>query len=151
MEKQRIDWKSLFVFLAVPQLIGFVGWLLGGSAGYEGLHIPDFAPPPWVFAAVWPVLYLMMGLASWLARREGAPLGLYWLQLAVNSLWSLLFFRLEWRLFALVWLVGLLLLAAWTAWDFYRAKPAAGWLMGPYLLWLLYAATLNTAIWRMNL
>lgn len=153
MEKK---WKQLPVCLAVPLAAGGLSaWLSRqGMEKFGALNQPPLSPPPWMFPVVWSILYLMMGLASWLVlRQEHRPrqaLPVYGVQLFFNFFWSLLFFR--WGLFlpALLWLAVLWGLIVWTWTLFRRARPAAGRLLLPYLLWVSFAAYLNAGIWLLN-
>jgi len=153
---------------AVPSWVGLVFWvaLSFAAAGfgsrfppgdwYTHLAKPAFNPPAWVFAPVWTLLYLVMGIAAWLVWRQRAvarvtpALALFLVQLALNAAWSWLFFGLHhigWALvdLAAFWLaIGATLLAFWTH------RPLAGLLMVPYLLWVSFAALLNFQFWRLN-
>jgi translocator protein len=123
---------------------------------YAGLEKPWFNPPNWLFGPVWSALYAMMAIAGWLVWRErglkGArgALALFGLQLALNILWSLIFFGLESPGAAFVEIAALWLAVAATLIAFRRIKPLAGWLFVPYLLWVSYAAVLNGAVWWLN-
>lgn len=146
---------SLLLPLAVG---GLSAWLTYGSMEQYGALIqPPIAPPSWVFPVVWTVLYLMMGLASYLVWRADVPqeqkrraLLLYGVQLAMNFIWPLLFFRAGMYAFALLWLLLLLLFVLVTMSVFSQIRPLAARLFIPYVLWLLFAAYLNAAIWFLN-
>jgi tryptophan-rich sensory protein len=156
--------------MSAPSLLGLLGWeglcfaaaALGAVASvqagafYVQLQRPGWAPPGWIFGPVWSALYLLMGVAAWLVWREGGfraargALLLFLLQLAVNALWSWLFFR--WHLGAaamadvlLLW--GLILACALA---FGRHRPLAGVLLLPYLAWVTFATALTWAVWRAN-
>jgi benzodiazapine receptor len=124
---------------------------------YQTLILPDFAPPSWVFGPVWITLYFLMGLALFLILREGQsgvpirlPVCIFAIQLALNVLWSFLFFGLESPLLGLVGIIILWCAILLTIWEFYRiAKPAA-YLLIPYIVWVSVAAVLNYAIWTLN-
>jgi len=126
------------------------------SSFYAALSQPGWAPPGEVFAPVWTVLYGLMALAAWLVwRARGfagarAPLGLFIVQLALNALWTWLFFA--WRLGGLAFAEILLLLAliAATTVAFWRIRALAGALLLPYLAWVAFAAALNWATWQRN-
>jgi translocator protein len=155
---------------APQQIIGLVGWLLLAFAAaalgavasreapafYAQLALPDWAPPAWLFGPVWTVLYLLMGVAAWLVWRARGWAGarsaliLFVVQLAVNALWSWLFFA--WRLgaAALVDSALLWLLVAATMVAFWRIRPLAGILLFPYWAWVGFATALTHAIWRLN-
>ena len=152
------------------QVVGLAGWLIlsfiaaaiGGAASvqagpfYAQLVRPDWAPPGSVFGPVWTVLYVLMGIAAWLVwrvagfRAARTALTLFLVQLALNALWSWLFFG--WRLGALAFADILLLwaLIVATLVAFWRITPLAGALLVPYLLWVSFAAALNYAVWQLN-
>lgn len=148
--------RALLVWVGGTLVAGFVAGLLGGDvSSYTQLQAPPLAPPSWLFFPVWVVLYLAMGTAAYLVSRSGdidrgGALRLYVWQLAVNVLWPLFYFRLEWRLFAFFWILLLIALVALTINAFCRHNRTAGWLMIPYLLWLLFAAYLNLGYWILN-
>ena len=147
-------------------LVGFVGLcLLVGVASsaltapavrgwYLSLARPPGTPPDAVFAPVWTALYMLLGIAAWLVWRCGgrgqAPLRLWGWQLAVNALWSPVFFVLHSpgaALAVILVLVGLIVL---TLRAFWRVRRAAGWLLVPYLAWVCYATYLNAGFWWLN-
>lgn len=152
------------------QILGLAAWLfgcfiaagIGGAASiqagpfYAQLVRPEWAPPGSVFGPVWSVLYLLMGIAAWLVWREGGfraartALTLFLVQLALNALWSWLFFG--WHLGALAFVEVLLLWGAIVATliAFWRIKPLAGALLVPYLLWVSFASALNYTVWQLN-
>lgn len=150
--------KPLLIALAVPQAVGLAGSLLAGnmSAVYAALDKPGFAPPAWLFGAVWPVLYLLMGVASWMVWRtpEGAArtraLTFYAVQLVLNLLWPPLFFRLGLLRFAFWELSALLVLTIVMTACFLSLRRAAGLLVVPYCVWLVYAAAINRAVAALN-
>jgi len=147
---------GLIGWLAVPLAAGFIGSRFAPGAWYEALAKPAWTPPDWVFAPVWTVLYVLMGVAAWLVwRRAGfsgacVALSLFIVQLALNALWSYLFFgahRIDLAFFEILilWVVILIVAAL-----FWRETRAAGLLMLPYLFWVGFAAGLNFALWQMN-
>ena len=151
--------KALIICLLIPLAVGgLAAWLtMGSMAQFAALAQPPLSPPGWVFPVVWTILYLLMGWASFLIWKSGAPqaakkraLGLYGVQLAVNFVWPLLFFRAGLYGFALIWLVILLVLVAETMLAFGRIDRRAAWLLAPYFLWLLFAAYLNAGVWLLN-
>jgi len=152
------------------QIIGLVAWLsvsfvaaaIGSAASiqagsfYMQLVRPGWAPPPNIFGPVWAFLYALMGIAAWLVWRVGGfrsartPLTLFLVQLAINTLWSWLFFG--WHLgavaFADIFLLWALIVATLVA--FWRVRPTAGALLFPYLLWVSFALALNYSVWQLN-
>lgn len=152
------------------QFFGLVGWLLVSFAAsaigavasiqaqsfYGELTQPTWAPPGSVFGPVWTALYAMMAIAAWLVWREGgfrrnrAALTLFLVQLAVNALWSWLFFAWHLGAYALIDIIVLWLLIVATLVAFWRVNPWAGALLVPYLLWVSFAGLLNYTVWQLN-
>ena len=152
-------------------VLGLVGWLLASFSAaavgswftmpalpvwYPTIAKPSWTPPEWVFGPVWTLLYTMMGAAAWVvwsgkgfSGARGA-LGLFGVQLALNALWSVIFFGLRMPGAALLEIVALWGAVIATTAAFFRHSALAGWLLVPYLLWLTFAAALNFAIWRLN-
>lgn len=145
---------SLIVFASLVTVTAGFSAQFQPGAWYEQLTKPAWNPPDWVFAPVWTALYIGIAAAGWLTWRRTQrlePALLVWmLQLAVNGLWSWLFFGLHEPgvalldivlLFGLI--VGFIVLAR-------RHSVAASWLFVPYALWVAFAASLNAAIWQAN-
>jgi tryptophan-rich sensory protein len=152
------------------QIVGLVAWLIGsfiaavigGAAAiqagpfYAQLARPEWAPPSSIFGPVWTVLYALMGIAAWLVWRAAAfrttrlPITLFLVQLALNALWSWLFFG--WHQGALAFADILLLWVSIVATliAFWRVSRLAGALLLPYLLWVSFATALNYAVWQLN-
>lgn len=147
---------KIFSF-TLPLAVGGLaaGLTMGSMSQYAALVQPPFAPPAWIFPIAWTILYVLMGWASLRVRQSGSPersnaLALYYTQLAVNFVWPLLFFRVGLYGTAFWWLILLLALVLVTARAFYRIDKQAGWLLVPYLVWLVYAAYLNAGVWFLN-
>ena len=120
---------------------------------YAQLARPDWAPPGWLFGPVWTLLYALMGIAAWRVWRQagfGTAIHLFLAQLALNALWSWLFFA--WRLGAAAFgeILLLWLLIAATVAAFFRIDRLAAALLVPYLAWVSFAAALTYAVWRAN-
>jgi tryptophan-rich sensory protein len=148
------------VSLALPLGVGALSGIATSSSvrdWYPGLTKPPFNPPAWVFGPVWTALYLLMGVALYLVWREGwqrpevrAAMGLFLAQLALNGLWSVLFFGLQAPGLALIDIAVLWALIALTVVASWRVVPLAGGLLLPYLAWVSFAAVLNASIWWLN-
>lgn len=149
--------KALTVNLLIPLAVGgIVGFLIKDSVEkYGRFRLSPYSPPSWVFPVAWTVLYLMMGFASYLVwerdstGRNGA-LFLYGLQLLFNAVWPILFFNLGNLRLSLFWIITLWVLILITMVRFFKEKPAAGWLLLPYLLWTAFATYLNAGILMLN-
>lgn len=152
--------KSLLFHLAVPLLLGMLSSWLSGNAKevYASLVLPSFAPPAPVYAVVWTVLYLLMGLSAYLvSTAQGisrtdrrSALAFYGILLLINFLWSFLFFRFGLLTFSAVWSLLLLGVTVLCAALFYRIRPAAGLLLVPVILWTGFATALNFSIAALN-
>ncbi len=148
--------------LAVWLVIVFIAAAIGGAASvqagpfYMQLVRPDWAPPPSIFGPVWTVLYASMGIAAWLVWRVGgflrakAALSLFLAQLALNSLWSWLFFGWHYGALAFTDIMVLWALIIATVIAFWRVRPLAGALLVPYLMWVSFACALNFSVWQLN-
>ncbi len=156
---KKISLFKLIMALLVPLLVGGLSAALTakGMADYGSMSKPPLAPPAWVFPVAWTVLYLMMGLAdylAWVAEADnlckGRAMALYWIQLAMNFMWSIVFFNLKWRLPAFIWLIGMWIIVILCAINFGKLDKRAGWLMVPYILWLTFAAYLNMGAYILN-
>ena len=160
---QKIKWKKLLPALALPLALGALSaWLnraamSGYMSGYAVMNRPPLSPPAWLFPVVWTLLYLLMGLASYLVavsaasgNRRQRALNLYLIQLGFNFFWSSLFFGLGAWFGAFLWLLLLLGLSLICCLLFWHIDRRAGVLLLPYLLWLLFAAYLNLALWLIN-
>jgi translocator protein len=150
-------WIGLAFWLTVTCSAAWIGSRFQPGEWYAALVKPALTPPAWVFGPVWTLLYLMMAIAAWLVWRSqglnGAlgPLGLFLAQLALNALWSYLFFGLKRPGLAFLDIVALWLAILATLIAFWRAYPTAGLLLLPYLLWVGFATYLNFQFWRLNL
>ncbi|MCM0649887.1 tryptophan-rich sensory protein [Clostridium swellfunianum] len=150
---------ALIISIVLAEGIGFLSSYIGmtDTKSYESLIKPAFAPPGWVFAVVWPILYLLMGIAAyriWMKGREGADtrkaLILYSIQLFLNFMWTIIFFR--WRLIGLAFfeLMLLLIFILLTTFEFFKFDKLAGIIMIPYILWVSFAGVLNFTLWMLN-
>ena len=158
------------IALRKRQLIGLVVWILvsftaafigavasmDAAAFYVHLARPSWAPPSWLFAPVWSVLYVLLGLAAWLVWRSHGlkasrtALVLFLSQLAANALWTWLFFAWRQGAAAFVEILILWTLTVATVASFWRLNTLAGVLLLPYLGWVTFACALTFSVWRLN-
>lgn len=151
---------KLVIAIALPLVVGGLsGYATSGgvSTWYPTLVKPPFNPPAWIFGPVWTLLYITMGVAAFLVWRQGLAaegvrlaLAVFIIQLALNGLWSILFFGLQAPGWALVEIILLWLAIAATLVLFWRVVPAAGLLLIPYLAWVSFATVLNASLWWLN-
>ena len=155
------SWSRLAIVTApaIVLLGSASGWLSNsgyGNAWFAALQKPFFMPPGWVFGVVWPILYLLMGvalamiLAELPSPRRRKALILFFIQLALNFAWSPVFFAAHDITLAKYVIFVMTVIAAAAAGQFMRLKRPAGLLLVPYLAWLIFAATLNSAIDALN-
>lgn len=156
--------KKYIFSVLIPLLIGYLSNILAKlisgvdtTTYYHELIKPGFAPPGIIFPIVWTILFILMGTSSYiiLSQRKNElktkdAMFYYWLQLALNFLWSILFFGLQLRLTALIDLILLLVFLVIMVYKFYKIKPIAAYLNIPYILWLIYAGVLNYFVWLIN-
>lgn len=143
-------------FVLLVALIAAFGTQFTPGDWYAQLNKPVWTPPNRVFPVVWPLLYLLIAVAGWLAwctagwNTAKMAFVVYFLQLLLNAIWSWLFFGLQNPLLGLVDILLLLIVIAANTLLFYRIRPLAGFLLLPYFLWVLYASSLNAAIVVLN-
>ena len=152
-------WKPYVFWIVLTEAVGG----LSGLLSREGMRVyteqalkPPLTPPGWVFPVAWGILYALMGMAAARlsllprSRERGRSLALYLVQLGVNFLWSIIFFR--WQLYggALLWLLGLWAVVLWLLLRLRRQDPAGAKLLIPYQLWLTFALYLNAGVFLLN-
>jgi tryptophan-rich sensory protein len=151
--------KPMIAFVALCLAVGWLSGLVTETriaTWYPTLVKPSWTPPNLAFPVVWTLLYIMMGIAAALVwRRSGAgqraaPIAAFGVQLALNCLWTLLFFGVQNPFYGLIDIVLLLLAIVATIALFRRVSRAAALLLVPYFLWVAYAAALNARIWSLN-
>ena len=152
----KIQWKKLICCVAIPLAVGGLSALFtsGSMETFHAVRKPPLSPPGWLFPVVWSILYILMGIASYLIftsqKSHYTALMVYGIQLAFNFFWSIFFFNLELYLFAFIWLILLWLLILATVILFWKISKLAGYLMLPYLLWVAFAGYLNFGIYLLN-
>lgn len=149
---KKVD-KSLIISIIIPLGIGLIISILtkNGLKEFTSLNL-DFIPPSFVFAIVWTILYILMGISCYLIYNSidyyrPCCLLLYATQLLINFMWPLLFFGLKLYLFSFIWLIILIILIAYMIWCFYNINKKAAYLNIPYLIWCLFAAYLNLMVY----
>lgn len=146
----------------LPKLIFSVGICLGvGILGsfftassiptwYAGLNKPFFSPPNWIFAPVWTILYILMGYSLYLVWTKKKVPAVFWIQLILNALWSIIFFGMKNPILALVDIAALWISIFLTIKAFLKINKLAGNLLIPYLVWVSFASVLNLFIVVLN-
>jgi len=155
----RGQWRALAISLLLVAVAGGIGAMASIDARdfYASLVKPVWAPRAEVFGPVWTLLYAFIGFAAWLVWRARGGIAhasdaflLYGLQLALNALWSWIFFRWHGGALALFEICALWLTILATTVHFWRIRREAGLLMIPYLVWVSFATALTAAAWHLN-
>ena len=158
MKKLSEDRKKMIIFIIIPLLVGLIASLLtrGGVNNYtNNLIKPAFAPPKVLFPIVWTILYFLMGISSYkiynsMSCNSESCLVLYFLNLFLNFLWPIIFFNLEARLFAFIFIIFLDIVVALMIVCFHGIDKKASYLQIPYFLWLIFATILNFSVYFLN-
>ena len=151
MEKLKIYAKSILI----PVIIGgIVGILISNYIDYDSLIKPFLAPPSIVFPIMWTILYILMGISYGILKSKNLLNSeikwIYYLQLFVNAMWSIIFIIWKWWFFAFLWIILLDVLVIILVIKFYQKNKISGLLQIPYLLWTLFASYLNLSIYLLN-
>ena len=150
MKKHNIS--DMLIYIISAEVIGAVSALLAGgfSDFFNKYEEPPLLPPKWLFPVVWTILYAVMGYSAYLVKhsygetaQKKTALTIYWTQLALNFMWSIIFFRFE-----ALWLAFVVIMALWVLiiamiMSFRKISPLAAYINIPYLLWVTFAAYLN--------
>ena len=155
----KINKRLLFICIAIPVIVGMVSALLTRNSMelFQSIDKPPLAPPGWLFPVVWTILYILMGISSYLILQSGESqeeirkaLTIYGYQLVVNFLWPTFFFNFGWYFFSFLWLVLLWVLVLIMILRFKDINKLAAYMNIPYLVWLTFAGYLNLGIWILN-
>ncbi|MEM9475519.1 MAG: TspO/MBR family protein [Pseudomonadota bacterium] len=148
-----MDWILFSIFLLACAAAGTTGAMFQPGEWYRSLNKPDWTPPDWLFPLAWSVLYLCISAAGALAAPvEGSAVAMafFALQIALNTLWTPIFFGLHRIGAGLVVLICLWISVAATLVAFWQLTWIAGLLFVPYLVWVTIAGALNFSVWRRN-
>ena len=155
----KLNYKTLGICILIPLAVGGLSALftMGSMQDFAALKQPPLSPPGWLFPVVWTVLFILMGIASYLVletasgvEAKKSAFKAYFLQLGFNFMWSIIFFTLGAYEVAFVWLLALLALIVITTVKFYNINRYAAIFMLPYILWVSFAGYLNLAIAYLN-
>ncbi|WP_027644095.1 TspO/MBR family protein [Enterocloster clostridioformis] len=148
--------SALIISILIPLAVGSMSALLSGNmSSYSILDKPAFSPPGFIFPIVWTILYILLGISSYIVYSSNSPnkpkaLLIYGIQLFFNFCWSIIFFGLDLYLFAFIWLIALIFIIIIMIRQFYIVSPLAAYLQIPYLIWCIFAAYLNFSIFILN-
>ena len=152
----KINIRKLIISILIPVVLGgLVGLITSAGNNYNDLIQPSFAPPSILFPIVWTILYILMGISSYIVSESssynsGEALSIYIIQLIVNLVWSFIFFVFNWYFIAFLWILLLIFLVVLMIRRFYSVSKISGIIQIPYLAWLVFASILNLAIVILN-
>lgn len=135
----KINYKKLSIFILIPLILGaIIGILTTPNSNINSII------PSWIFPVVWTILYILMGISSYIIYEDTNEIPkIYIIQLVFNLLWSFIFFKFKLFTLAFIWILLLILLVIIMIKDFLSKNKIAGYLQIPYLIWLFIAAILN--------
>lgn len=136
---KKINYKKLAIFIAIPLILGGIIGLITSSktSSYNG------PVPNWIFPVVWSILYILMGISSYLISDNKKLLNIYFISLGVNLLWPIVFFLLKLKVLAFFWILVLILIVGYMIYEYYKENKLSSYLLIPYILWLIFASVLN--------
>ena len=149
----KLSQKLLYI---LTPLIGgsIVGLIINKSIDYNYLVNPPLSPPTYLFPIVWSILYLLIGTSYYIYRKnnndDSLTIKLYYIQLILNYLWSIIFFTLKLRTLAVIWIIILAITIIYLMIRFYKEERTSFYLLIPYILWVLFATYLNIGIVVLN-
>ena len=142
-------------YLFFPLLLGgIVGFIISGNIDYQILNKPPLSPPKILFPIIWSIIYLLMGISYYFFKRNSTnglnESRIYYFQLFVNALWSIIFFLLKWRFIAIIWIILLDILVIYMFYLFYKKVKLSAYLNLLYIIWILFATYLTIGIYILN-
>ena len=139
---KKINYKKLAIYIAIPLILGTVVGLITSkqSANYGG------PVPGWIFPVVWSILYILMGISSYLISDNKDLLKIYYVNLVVNLLWPIIFFSFGLETLAFFWILALIIIVGYMMYKFYIENKISAYLLIPYIIWLVFAAFLNLSM-----
>lgn len=147
-----MNYKKLFISILIPVLLGTIVGLLINTDNYQTLIKPVYSPPESLFPIMWSILYVLMGISSYIIyeNNDKESLEIYKLQLFVNLMWSIIFFTFKFYLVSFVWILVLDSLVIYMIIKFYKTNKIASYIQIPYLIWIIFASYLSLGIYLLN-
>ena len=155
----KSKWCNLAISILIPLIVGSTASLCSkaGMNTFEQISKPAITPPNYIFPIVWTILYILMGISSFLIYNSSAKsqekffaLSVYAIHLLFNFFWTILFFNLQAYFLAFLWIILLILLISIMIFTFYHISKKAAYLQIPYLIWTIFATVLNFLVYKMN-
>ncbi len=142
--------KKLIFNISIPLIMGIIVSLFINTDDYKSLIQPPLAPSSIIFPVVWSILYILMGISTYIISIKDEIPFIYYVNLFFNGLWSIIFFTFKLRGFSIIWLIALIIILIIMIIKFYKINKKAGLLQIPYLIWCLFALYLNIGIYLLN-
>lgn len=136
---KKNDYKKLILYITIPLLLGGIVVFITSKESMNYNGIVD----GWVFPIVWSILYILMGISSYIVRNNKELMSIYKVNLVINLLWPIIFFTLNFKVFGFFWILLLILVVGYMMYKFYNKNKISAYLLIPYLLWLIFASILN--------
>lgn len=149
------NYKLWIKNILIPLIVGgIVGVVISKYIDYNTLSKPILSPPSYIFPIAWTILYILMGISYSIIETkqqiDNQAKNIYYTQLLVNALWSIIFFILKWRFISIIWILILLILVIYMTVIFYNKNKTSGLLQIPYIIWLIFATYLNIGVYILN-
>lgn len=143
------------IYLFTPLVIGMIiGLIVSNSNNYNDLVKPPLSPPRLIFPIIWTIIYLLIGIAFYIFKNTNNDSKsdniIYYVQLIVNALWSIIFFNLKWYLVSIIWILILIILIYMLLNIFKSKSIKSYYLFIPYLIWVVFATYLNIGVYVLN-
>lgn len=145
--------KKLIISILIPLLLGIIVSLFINTDIYDVIIKPEISPPKIVFPIVWTALYILMGISNYIINKDNkkeVPNLIYYISLAINLIWPIIFFNTQEYLISLLIIIILIIFVALTIIEYFKISKIAGYLQIPYILWLLFALYLNYQVLILN-
>ena len=141
--------KNLIKNILIPVIMGgIIGLIINPFMDYQDLNRPPLSPPGITFPIVWTILYIIMGYSFY--KQDEQNKTIYYSQLVVNGLWSIIFFIFKWYLISTIWIILLIILVTIMIYKFYKENKIAGLINIPYLIWPFFALFLSFGVYLLN-
>ena len=145
--------KKLMISILIPLLLGIIVSLFINTDIYDVIIKPEISPPKIVFPIVWTILYILMGISNYIINKDNkkeVPNFIYYISLAINLIWPIIFFNTQEYLISLLLIIILIIFVILMIIEYFKISKLAGYLQIPYIIWLLFALYLNYQVLILN-
>jgi tryptophan-rich sensory protein len=141
---------SFFIYTFIPLVVGIISSLFTNMDTYSMVNKPPLSPPGILFPIVWTIIYLLIGYSSYKVKNDKDSLKLFYISLAINGIWSIVFFNLQNYLGGFILIIILIILQIFILIRFKKEDELAYKLNIPYLIWLIFASYLSLGVYILN-